>query len=178
MFLGNLLAKDRVTITNENYDAGRLHFIISKNVVKTNTGIYHLIGPIIKGSPNNLYRACLETNGIPKTWRYLLTQFSSKPPPNNQSITGRINTNGDSLYDLVRNYHFIRQLLYIAYCRGKTLKKSFKPIDADQIPVYFLRYKFHQKLIRTIKGVTHKIFKVIIRLLLYGNILVIIRLRV
>lgn len=38
--------------------------------------MYRLIGNMIGGSPNELYRACLDANGVPRIWRSLLKQFS------------------------------------------------------------------------------------------------------
>jgi len=35
-----------------------------------------LVGNIISGSPNELYQTCVSVNGIPRTWRKIVTQLT------------------------------------------------------------------------------------------------------
>lgn len=46
------------------------------NLVKTNKGLYRLVGNIIGGHPNELYQTCLTLKGIPRTWRNFMKTFS------------------------------------------------------------------------------------------------------
>lgn len=46
-----------------------------KNLVKTNKGIYRLIGNIIGGHPNEFYQTCLALKGIPRNWRNFMKTF-------------------------------------------------------------------------------------------------------
>jgi len=152
------LSYDCRTILYQRYEAGRLEFIISKNVVRTNNGVYHLLGPIARGYPNNLYRACLEANGIPKTWKYILTQFSAKPPTYNQSMASAtsntmISTIGMGVQELIKSYRVLRHLAIIADRRTKEHSKARKSIS-------FVRHQFHQKLVQSLRIVNNQIIMV------------------
>lgn len=68
---------DKVTVLENNHDAGVLEKRIENNLVKTKNGLYRLIGHLIRGSPNELYNVCLAINGIPKRWKFIMTQLSS-----------------------------------------------------------------------------------------------------
>jgi len=159
MFLGILLEADRQTISCENYDAGRLVFVISKNVVKTNEGIYHLVGPITQGYPSNLYRACLEADGIPRTWKYVLTQFSGRLSDGNQRIIStanneaEINLIGIEIQELIRSFKILRNLAIIADKRLKEHSKARKSIS-------FVRHHFQQKLAYSLRVVNNQIIVV------------------
>jgi len=158
MFLGILLANDRQTILCRFYDAGRLKFVISKNIVKTNNGVYHLLGPIIQGYPNNLYRACLQVGGIPKTWKYVLTQFSDKLPYDYQrlttAITNAVTTNiGIGIQELINSFRVLRNLAIVANRKTKELIKARKRLG-------FIRINFNQKLVRSLQIVNDQIITV------------------
>lgn len=158
MFLGTLLANDGRTVIRENYYAGRLKLIISHNIVKTNMGVYHLIGKISQGYPNNLYRACLEANGIPKTWKYILTQFSGKRPAYTQPTTSRLSNHeieiiGRGTLELIKSYRLLRHFATIADRRTREHNKAHKSIS-------FVRHLFHQKLVKSLKIVNDQIILV------------------
>lgn len=153
-----MLSHDCRIVLYEKYDAGRLEFIISKNVVRTNNGVYHLVGPINTGYPNNLYRACLEANGIPRTWKYILTQFSEKRPTYNQRVASAasnemITTIGKGIQELIKSYRVLRHFATIADRRTREHNKARKGIS-------FVRYQFHQKLVKSLKIVNDQIIMV------------------
>jgi len=157
------LSYDCRTVLNERYEAGRLEFIISKNVVRTNNGVYHLVGPINKGYPNNLYRACMEANGIPRTWKYILTQFSEKPPSYNQSVATEmsndmITTIGMGIQELIKSYRVLRNLATIADRRTREHNKDRKSLS-------FVRHQFNQKLVQSLKIVNDQIIMVMFNVL-------------
>jgi len=159
MFLGTLLENDCKTILCENYDAGRLVFVVSKNIVKTNEGIYHLLGPIAKGYPSNLYRACLEADGIPRTWKYVLTQFSGRLSDGSQraiSTTDNravIRALGIEIHELIKSYKIIRRLATAADTRLKEHVNARKSIS-------FVRHLFQQKLVYSLRVINDKIIMV------------------
>jgi len=159
MFLGTLLENDRQTISCESYDAGRLVFVISKNIVRTNDGVYHLLGPIAQGYPNNLYRACLEADGIPRTWKYVLTQFSSKLPDDNQRMISTTddaavtNSIGMGIQELIRSFRILRHLAMIS-------DKRFKEHSNARKSVSFARHQFKQKLVYSLRVVNNQIIMV------------------
>lgn len=158
MFLGTLLAYDRQTILYEIYDAGRLDFVISKNVVKTNNGVYHLLGPIIQGYPNNLYRACLVAEGIPKTWKYVLTQFSGQLPDTNQRMTSTtanavVHNIGLRIMELIKSFRVLRILAIAADRKSKERVNTGEPFD-------LVRNQFEQKIFCSLRNVNNEIIKV------------------
>jgi len=166
MILGTLLKNDCRTILYKRYDAGRLKFIISRNVVRTNNGVYHLVGPIVKGYPNNLYRACLEANGIPRTWKYILTQFSGKPPTYNQNMVSTIsntavNAIGMGIQELIKSFRVLRHLAIIADRRTREHNKARKSIT-------FVRHQFNQKLVESLKIINDQIIMVRFDILVIG----------
>lgn len=75
-FLGNLLGDDKSTVIEKRHEAGIIEGRKTTNLVKTRNGLYHLVGNIIGGSPNELYQACLEIHGIPRTWRNIVKQLT------------------------------------------------------------------------------------------------------
>ncbi len=112
-FLGTLLSKDRRRILNENHHAGILDFVVSKKLIKTSQGLYELIGPITKASSDNLYRACLEIDGLPRTWKYILTQFPSKINNFNKKLVLRRKYASNCLLQeyIMNKYKFVEKLL-------------------------------------------------------------------
>lgn len=77
IFLGTLLKADQSTIVEEHHNAGFIKTRKNKNVLKTNNGLYCLLGNIIGGSPDELYQQCLFNNGFPAKWRVILDKYSS-----------------------------------------------------------------------------------------------------
>ncbi|XP_050066215.1 uncharacterized protein LOC126555318 [Aphis gossypii] len=158
-----LLARDQITELKKVHKAGVLVARKAKNIIKTDKGFYHLIGSIAEGSPPNLLRACIETNGIPKTWRSILTHLTTKVEVNlNESVTrkGTIynkekkashnvpETEEFSEEDLPRDLlnglndsDFRRQLLQLS--SPKTT--SF---GGCQTPSQLLKHKFHRKFVK------------------------------
>lgn len=169
MFLGTLLENDGRTVIYENEYAGRIQSIISYNIVKTHIGVYHLVGPISQGYPNNLYRACLEANGIPRTWKYILTQFSGPgyaprrapahvpaPAPLPAPVRARnyeVERMGMGVQELIRSFCLLRNFAIIADRKSKELQKARKPIS-------FVRYRFHEKVVQSLKTVNTQIILV------------------
>ncbi len=163
MFKGTLLARDQNMELKKVHKAGVLVARKSKNIIKTDKGYYHLIGPIAEGSPLKLFRACIETNGIPKTWRSILTHLTTEVEVNlNESVTrkGTIynkeikashnvsETEEFSEEDLPRDLlnglndsDFRRQLLQLS--SPKTT--SF---GGCQTPSQLLKHKFHRKFVK------------------------------
>eukprot|EP00102_Acyrthosiphon_pisum_P023940 XP_016661150.1 PREDICTED: uncharacterized protein LOC107884139 [Acyrthosiphon pisum] len=156
---GTLLENDRQTISCENYDAGRLVFVISKDIVKTNDGVYHLLGPIAQGYPNNLYRACLEAGGIPRTWKYVLTQFSGRLPGGIQRTISTaddaavVHSIGIRIQELIRSFKILRRLAIIADKRLKEHSNARKSIS-------FVRHHFQQKLAYSLRIINNQIIMV------------------
>jgi len=144
-FLGNLLSKDRRRILNENHFAGFLDFVISKNLIKTSHGLYELIGPITKASSDNLYRACLEIDGLPRTWKYILTQFPSKFNNFNEKllIRRKYASNWLQQENMTKKYKFIEEFLRVTNSKipdNRAIKKKEVPL---------LRTMFERKLINS-----------------------------
>lgn len=77
-FLGKLLSGDQGTVVENFHNAGILKYRIENNLIKTTNGLYRIIDGIIGGSPNELYRACLETNGIPTKWKNIIKQITEE----------------------------------------------------------------------------------------------------
>ncbi|VVC41643.1 Hypothetical protein CINCED_3A014571 [Cinara cedri] len=73
---GSLLSGDQVTVAEKTHNAGILEYTKENNLIKTTNGLYRLIGSIIGGSPNELYSACVEINGIPTTWKSIIKKMS------------------------------------------------------------------------------------------------------
>ncbi|KAE9524022.1 hypothetical protein AGLY_015669 [Aphis glycines] len=161
---GTLLARDQITELKKVHKAGVLVARKAKNIIKTDKGFYHLIGSIAEGSPPNLLRACIETNGIPKTWRSILTHLTTKIEVNlNESVTrkGTIynkekkashnvpETEEFSEEDLPRDLlnglndsDFRRQLLQLSS------PKTTKSFGGCQTPNQLLKHKFHRKFVK------------------------------
>jgi Icc-related predicted phosphoesterase len=59
LLTGSLLEADQLTIIEEKHNAGVIISRKEKDLVKTNNGLYRLLGKIIGGSPNELYQECL-----------------------------------------------------------------------------------------------------------------------
>lgn len=116
--------------------------------------MYRLIGPITKGYPNNLYRACLHIKGIPRTWKYLLTQFTGMPTNSNQSLarSGEFFNNSRLLF-MISKYRLIHKLLLATNIKLKAFGKHYNP---SNIAVY----QFHQKLIQARKIINNLIIMV------------------
>ncbi|XP_026817679.1 uncharacterized protein LOC113556750 [Rhopalosiphum maidis] len=154
---GTLLAADQITVLKKVHKAGILVVRKTKNIVKTEKGFYHLIGPIIEGSPHDLVRACVEINGIPKAWRNILTKLSGEVEVNlNESMTRKgtiynkekkasIDSSGTK--ELLENdIHGldsdIRQQL--SQLSTSTKMKSFECHTPSQL----LRNRFHRKFVK------------------------------
>lgn len=145
-FLGTWLSKDRRRILNENHYAGFLDFVVSKNLIKTSHGLYELIGPITKASSDNLYRACLEINGFPKTWKYILTQFHSKTTIFNRKLEKRRNNAINCLMQeiMTGSYKLVKKLLQVTDSKIR----ANCAIKKKEVPL--LRLMFERKLIETL----------------------------
>uniref|UniRef100_A0A2S2Q063 SANTA domain-containing protein n=2 Tax=Sipha flava TaxID=143950 RepID=A0A2S2Q063_9HEMI len=76
LLTGTLLEADRLTITEEKHNAGVIISRKEKDLVKTNNGLYRLLGKIIGGSPNELYQECLSNDGVPMRWRKIISKHS------------------------------------------------------------------------------------------------------
>ncbi|CAI6352642.1 unnamed protein product [Macrosiphum euphorbiae] len=154
---GTLLAGDQTTELKKVHKAGILVVRKTKQIVKTDNGLYHLIGPIAEGSPANLFRACVETNGIPKTWRNILTNLSTEAEVNlNESMTrkGTIyskekkaghNSSGPKSNfgrDLINDKDFRQQLTELSASR------RMKPFSVCHTPTQLLKHKFHRKYVK------------------------------
>ncbi|XP_050066216.1 uncharacterized protein LOC126555319 isoform X1 [Aphis gossypii] len=112
---GTWISKDRHRTINENHFAGFLDFVVSKNLIKTSHGLYELTGPIANASSDNLYRACLEINGLPRTWKYILTQFPSKFNNFNKKLGIRRKYVTNCLVQemMTKSYKFVEKLLQV-----------------------------------------------------------------
>lgn len=75
-YLGVLLREDRATVLEKNHDAGVLESRKHLDLVRTNKGLYRLIGKIINGSPYELYQSCVALCGVPRTWKKILKASS------------------------------------------------------------------------------------------------------
>ncbi|KAE9521308.1 hypothetical protein AGLY_018288 [Aphis glycines] len=160
---GTLLGRDQITELKKVHKAGVLVARKTKNIIKTDKGLYHLIGSITEGSPLNLFRACIETNGIPKTWRSILMPLKTKVEVNvNESVTrkGTIYNkekkashnvpkteefSEDLPCDLLNGLNdsdFCRQLLQLSS------PKTTKSFGGCQTPSQLLKHKFHRKFVK------------------------------
>ncbi|XP_003245548.1 uncharacterized protein LOC100569334 [Acyrthosiphon pisum] len=154
---GTLLAGDQTTELKKVHKAGILVVRKTKQIVKTDNGLYHLIGPIAEGSPANLFRACVETNGIPKIWRNILINLSTEVEVNlNESMTrkGTIynkekksghNSSGQKANfgrDLINDKDFRQQLTELSTSR------TIKPFTVCHTPTQLLKHKFHRKYVK------------------------------
>uniref|UniRef100_A0A2S2P7P0 Uncharacterized protein n=1 Tax=Schizaphis graminum TaxID=13262 RepID=A0A2S2P7P0_SCHGA len=155
---GILLAGDQITVLKKVHKAGILVVRKTKNIVKTEKGFYHLIGPIIEGSPLDLVRACVEINGIPKAWRNILTKLSGEVEVNlNESMTRKgtiynkekkTSLNSFGTKELLENdlhglsdSDFRQQLSQLS---TSTKMKSFECNTPSQL----LKHKFHRKFVK------------------------------
>lgn len=120
----------------------------------TNTGVYHLIGPIAKGYPNILYQACLHINGIPRIWGHLLTQLTGMPTSSNQNlaINGEI-FNSPILDYLISKYWLVQKLLLVTNNKLKGFGNHYNPSNV-------VVYQFHKKLVEAVKVVNDTIMMV------------------
>jgi len=148
-FLGTWLSKDRLKTINENHYAGFLDFVVSKNLIKTSHGLYELIGPIAYASSDNLYRACLEINGLPRTWKYILTQFPSKVNNFNQKLAIRRKYATNCLLQemMTKSYKFVEKLLRVTNSKIHTNRA----IKKKEVPL--LRKMFEKKLVNSLEVV-------------------------
>ncbi|XP_008180015.1 uncharacterized protein LOC100167394 isoform X2 [Acyrthosiphon pisum] len=73
---GNLLGEDKQTVVEKRHEAGIFEGRKENSLVKTKNGLYRLVGNIIGGSPNKLYQTCVSVNGIPRTWRKIVTELT------------------------------------------------------------------------------------------------------
>lgn len=157
VFLGTLLAGDQTTVLKKFHKAGILIVRKTKQIVKTDNGLYHLIGPIADGSPVTLFRACVETNGIPKFWKNILTNLLTEVKVNlNESMTrkGTIynkeklaghNSSGTKAHfgrDLINDKDFCQQLTELSTSR------TIKPFEVCHTPTQLLKHKFHRKYVK------------------------------
>jgi len=164
MFLGTLLARDQITELKKVHKAGVLVARKTKNFVKTDKGFYHLIGPIAEASPLNLFCACIETNGIPKTWRSILTHLKTEVEVNlNESVTRKgtmYNKENKASHNVpetkeifeddlpsdllngLKDSDFRRQLLQLS------TPKTTKSFGGCQTPSQLLKSKFHRKFVK------------------------------
>lgn len=157
LFLGTLLAGDQTTVLKKAHRAGILVVRKTKHIVKTDNGLYHLIGPIIEGSPVNLYRACVEANGIPKTWRNILSNLSMEVDINlNESMTRK-----GTIYNKEKKIGqkssgskaaFERKLLNDSNLRQQlseiSTSRTIKPFEACHTPAQLLKHRFHRKFVK------------------------------
>lgn len=158
---GTLLARDQITKLKKVHKAGVLVARKSKNIINTDKGYYHLIGPIAEGSPLKLFRACIETNGIPKTWRKILMHLTTEVEVNlNESVTrkGTIYNKEkkashnvpeteefpeeDLPCNLLNDSDFCQQLLQLS------TPKITKSFGGCQTPSALLKHKFHRKFVK------------------------------
>jgi len=162
-FLGTWLSKDRRRILNENHHAGILDFVVSKKLIKTSQGLYELIGPITKASSDNLYRACLEIDGLPRTWKYILTQFPSKINSFNEKLLIRRKYAPNCLVqeNMMNKYKFVEKLLRITISK---IRNGNRAIKKKEVPL--LRIMFERKLINSLKVFNFDITKVCFNVLI------------
>jgi len=155
MFLGTLLAEDQTTVLKKVHKAGILVVRKTKQIIKTDNGLYHLIGPIAEGSPVNLFRACVETNGIPKTWRNILANLSKEVEVNlnesmtrkgtiynKEKVTGHNSNENRPLFDLINDKDFCQQLTELSTSR------TIKPFGVCHTPTQLLKNRFHRKYVK------------------------------
>lgn len=152
---GTLLAGDQTTELKKVHKAGILVVRKTKQIVKTDNGLYHLIGPIAEGCPVNLFRACVETNGIPKTWRNILTNLSTELDLNEsmtrkgtiynkEKKTGHNSSAPKANFgrDLINDTEFRQQLTELSTSR------TIKPFAVCHTPTQLLKHKFHRKYVK------------------------------
>ncbi|KAE9521311.1 hypothetical protein AGLY_018291 [Aphis glycines] len=153
---GTWLSKDSRRTIKENYYAGFLDFVVSKNLIKTTHGLYELIGPIANASTDNLYRACLENNGLPRTWKYILTQFPSKINNFNKklAIRRKYATNCLVQKTMTNSYKFDEKLLRVTNPKVRVNRA----IKKKEVPL--LRRLFEKKLVGSLEVVDFGITKV------------------
>ncbi|XP_026817680.1 uncharacterized protein LOC113556751 [Rhopalosiphum maidis] len=123
---GSLLAGSRLNIIDENHYAG---------------------------SPDNLYRACLHINGVPKTWKYILTQFSDKRIAQNLNTINKERIVNLILHEvLMKGFRLVQILMEITVRRVREHSSTRKPIS-------FIRYFFHKKLIFGMQTINEKMIQ-------------------
>lgn len=75
LFLGTLLEADKSTLIEKHHNAGIIISRKKKDLLKTNNGLYCLVGNIISGSPEELYQGCLSKKGFPLRWKIILGKY-------------------------------------------------------------------------------------------------------
>ncbi|KAE9521310.1 hypothetical protein AGLY_018290 [Aphis glycines] len=158
-----LLGRDQITELKKVHKAGVLVARKTKNIIKTDKGLYHLIGSITEGSPLNLFRACIETNGIPKTWRSILMPLKTKVEVNvNESVTRKgtiYNKEKKASHNVPKTEEFSEDLpcdllngLNDSDFRRQLLQlsspKTTKSFGGCQTPSQLLKHKFHRKFVK------------------------------
>ncbi|XP_060848356.1 uncharacterized protein LOC132927782 [Rhopalosiphum padi] len=155
---GTLFAADQITVLKKFHNAGILVVRKTKNIVKTEKGFYHLIGPIIGGSPPDLVRACVEINGIPKAWRNILTKLSEEVEVNlNESMTRKgtiyykeekASLKSSRTKELLENdLYGLSDSNLCQQLSQLSASKKMKSFDCDT-PSQLLMYRFHQKIVK------------------------------
>lgn len=166
--LGVLLTKDLITVLEDVHCAGILKCRKNKNLVQTDKGLYKLIGPIDGGLPKTLFGECVSNGGIPRLWRNLLKQISSlrkrtnvpvnldksftrsgtdfKKKKNTPSGGQKLNkkrkcSEGEESNSKKMKNDNLQNQLSIA-----STSKKFNRINT---PAQYLKYKFHQKFVKT-----------------------------
>ncbi|XP_025423291.1 uncharacterized protein LOC112692734 isoform X2 [Sipha flava] len=71
LLTGTLLKADQSTVEEEHHNADLIICRKEKDLLKTNNGLYRLLGKIIGGSPDELYQESLSKNGFPVKWKIL-----------------------------------------------------------------------------------------------------------
>lgn len=167
LFIGTLLAEDKVTILEETHDAGMIESRKGKYLIKTIDGHYHLIGPIASGFSNDFYRACLVNNGFPKNWRNFFIQLPNVEEANDDS------TNADcSMTRKGTNYKnnpqksnekgklskqtLAKQKVVMQQLSQTSTSKTIEQFTPCKTPSQFLKYQFHRKLVKACKIVTNQ----------------------
>ncbi|KAE9523231.1 hypothetical protein AGLY_016371, partial [Aphis glycines] len=159
-----LLARDQITELKKVHKAGVLVARKSKNIIKTDRGLYHLIGSITEGSPLNLFRACIGTNGIPKTWRSFLMPLKTKIEVNvNESVTRKgtiYNKEKKASHNVPETEEFFEEDLPCDLLNGLnnsdfrqqllqlSALKTTKSFGGCQTPSQILKHKFHRKFVK------------------------------
>ncbi|XP_025203437.1 uncharacterized protein LOC112600434 [Melanaphis sacchari] len=154
---GTLLAEDQIRVLKKVHKAGILVARKTKNIVKTDKGFYHLIGPIIEGSPIDLFRACVEINGIPKTWRNILTHLSAEVKVNHNESMTRKGTVYNKEKKASQNYSGAEDIVENDILNDSDLRqqltqlstsKTIKSFEGCHTPSQLLKYKFHRKFVK------------------------------
>jgi hypothetical protein len=101
-----------------------------------------------------LYHACLQINGIPKTWKYILTQFSTKIIAQNQNTIDKERIINLILHEvLMKGFRLVQILMEITVRKMREQGSTRKPMS-------FIRYFFHKKLIFGMQTINEKMIQV------------------